>query len=531
MKNYKILVLTAIAGFLLFIFVLVTTNPQIVPPLIFDALKVAILVCLSAIVVDIVSFLLANIWFKRTQGKQPSKLLKLVIGFFLYSICAFIILRILGQDTTSFTITSTLFSFVVGFAIKDPLTNLLSGIFIQIARPFDLGDTIEFKGLQGVVESIDWRSTDIRLSTGELNCIPNASIINDSLKVINLDRVYRTVDFTASATISPHQVMNLVTQAVLCRPISNINLDRPVSVKMWNYSSSEINYKLFYYPHNHLQAIDSTEPEIRCRIWYALHRLNGENNLQPIEPELILKLINNFDFFQTLSLDAKRLIIEKSDRLLFDKNESLNSENLPFPAMFLVLTGTIAIEQELTHNLDKITVKPFTRKPKINDRAQLDSTLVERVAEQLARHLGPVAFSLTHRVAKQVSSIYWLYHNLAPEIENLERRAAFLHDRPPAPTEQFQQGDYFGEMALFMGHPLPNINIVTLAETQLLVLTPTVLLVALDRDNISIDTVAKYITQYYRNFLERSLQEISLNNLSDDEISDRIRQHHIANIS
>ncbi len=69
--------------------------------------KVAILVCLSAIVVDLLSFLLVNIWFRQTQGKQPSKLLKLVIGFFLYGICALIILRILGQDTTTFTITCT----------------------------------------------------------------------------------------------------------------------------------------------------------------------------------------------------------------------------------------------------------------------------------------------------------------------------------------------------------------------------------------------------------------------------------------
>ncbi len=198
---------------------------------------------------------------------------------------------------------------------------------------------------------------------------------------------------------------------------------------MWSYSSSEINYKLFYYPQHHLQAIDNTEPEIRCRIWYALNRLNGENNLQILTPECILKIIDNFELFQTLSIDAKRLLIDKSPRFLFDADEAL--------------------------------------------------------------------------------------------------REVFLHDRPTAPTEQFQQGDCFGEMALFMGHPLPKINMVAVTETELLAVTPTVLQAALDLDNISIDTVATYMIQYYHDFLARSLQEISVNNLSDAEICDRIRQHSI----
>jgi small-conductance mechanosensitive channel/CRP-like cAMP-binding protein len=510
MKNYKVLVLTAIAGFLLFIFVLVTTNPQIIPALIFDGLKVAILVCLSAIVVDLLSFVFVNIWFKRSQGKQPSKLIKLVIGFFLYVICALVILKIFGQDTTTFTITSALFSFAIGFAIKDPLTNLFAGIFIQIDRPFDLGDTIEFKGLPGVVESIDWRTTDIRLSTGELNCIPNASIINDSVKLIHLDRVYRTVDFTATATISPHQVMNLVTQAVLDRPIANINLDRPVSVKMWSYSNSEITYKLFYYPQNHLHAIDSTEPEIRCRIWYALHRLSGENNLQVIEPERLLKIIDNFDLFQTLSIDTKRLLIEKSSRFLFDADEALTADNLLFPAMFFVIKGSIEIEQELVTNSDKIFVKPFSRKPKAHSNYELNGHIVDRVATNLAKYIGPVAFSLTYQAAKQVSSLYWLYTNLAPEIEDLVQQATFLRERPNAPTEYFQSGDFFGEMALFQSHPLPNVKMVAVEETELLVLTRTSLLEVLDRENISIETMLQDLTQYHQDFLRDSLQEVSI---------------------
>ncbi len=509
MKYLTNLFQVAVTGFLLFFYVLLLNNPQSVFPIVLDILKVAVLISISIFIVNAL-LLLINFWFSKKKGKQASKLVNFTLSVLLYAFCAFIILRILGQNTTGFAATSALFTAVVGFAMKDPLGNLLSGVFIQIDQPFQIGNRVHFQGLEGVVESIDWNSTDIRLNSGELVYIPHSSIANDSLMLLSSGSVYRTVDFTASENAPPNQVMDLVRKAVLNQPNPNINLDKPVFVRMWGDGE----YKLFYYPKHYSKAENHTDPEIRQRIWYALSRAGWGCDYQPTENERLLQLVSTIEFFRDLSVEAQRLLVQHSKTLLFDVGELLDRQNLLSPAMFLVVRGCVAIEQELVSNLETIAVKPFSRRPKAQSSYALKPRVVEQVASELAKYMGPVAFSLTYQTAKKVSSVYWLYLNVAAEIGDLDQREEFLRHQPEAPTEQFRAGDFFGEMTLFLGEPLPTVKMITVEETELLAFTPATVTTALYQDGMSINTLSQYITQYHDNYLSGTLQEVSSRNFT-----------------
>jgi small-conductance mechanosensitive channel len=296
-------------------------------------LKIAVLISISIVIVNALSFLLINFWLTRKKRTRPSRLLKLIISGFLYLICIFVILRILGQETTTFFTTSALFTAIVGFAMQEPLGNFLSGIFLQINQPFQIGDQIQFQGLEGVVESIDWNSTDIRLNSGEITYIPNGAIAKELVKMIASGSVYRTVDFTTSANIPPNQVMDTACKSVINQPLPNINLDQPVFVRMWSYGLTEVNYKLFYYPKNYSEAENHTDPEIRCRVWYALSRNSMGGEYQSTENERLLQLVSNIEFFRNLTVEAQSLLVENSKTLLFDAEELLDYQNLLSPAI------------------------------------------------------------------------------------------------------------------------------------------------------------------------------------------------------
>ena len=503
MKNFKPLFQVAVTGFLLFVYAFLSNNPQQVFPLVLDILKVFILISISVIIVNAL-LLLINFWFSSKKGRRPSKLLEFVVSVLLYGVCAFIILRILGRDTTTFTATSALLTAVIGFAMKDPLGNILSGVFIQIDQPFQIGERIQFKGLEGVVESIAWNSTDIRLNSGEFIHIPNGSIANDSLKVIPSGSVCRTVDFTTPDNVPPNQVKDVVCKAVLNQANPNINLDKPVFVRMWGNGE----YKLFYYPKQYNEAKNHTDPEIRKRIWYALSRAGWGSDYQPTDNERLLQLVSNIEFFRDLTVEAQLLLVQHSKTLLFDVGELLDRQNLLSPSMVLVVRGCVAIEQELISNSETDAVKPFSRRPKNQYVYALKPRVVEQVAFELAKYIGPVAFSLTDQAAKKVSSVYWLYLNLAAEIDDLDRREAFLFNQPEVPTEKFQAGDLFGEMTLFLEEPLPTVKMITVEETELLAFTPAAVATALHQGGISINTVSQYITQYHDNYLTGTLQEV-----------------------
>jgi small conductance mechanosensitive channel len=74
-------------------------------------------------------------------------------------------------------------SFVIGFATKDILNNLLSGVLILWQQPFRIGDYIFIGSNQGTVEYIGVRATQLRKDDGELVLIPNGEMYSNALTI------------------------------------------------------------------------------------------------------------------------------------------------------------------------------------------------------------------------------------------------------------------------------------------------------------------------------------------------------------
>ena len=74
-------------------------------------------------------------------------------------------------------------SFIIGFATKDILNNLLSGVLILWQQPFKIGDYIFLKDNQGEVEFIGVRATNLRKDDGELVLIPNGDMYSSALTI------------------------------------------------------------------------------------------------------------------------------------------------------------------------------------------------------------------------------------------------------------------------------------------------------------------------------------------------------------
>lgn len=72
-------------------------------------------------------------------------------------------------------------SFIVGFATKDILNNLLSGFLILWKQPFEIGDYVFVKDKQGTVEYIGIRTTQLRMDEGEIILMPNGDMYSNPL--------------------------------------------------------------------------------------------------------------------------------------------------------------------------------------------------------------------------------------------------------------------------------------------------------------------------------------------------------------
>ena len=103
---------------------------------------------------------------------------------FIFEILIFIIpsLIVLSQvfqfELTSILATSGVLAAVIGFGLQANLSNMLSGIFVNIERPFNQDDWITIDQHTGLVIDVTWRSTRLRTWENTEVTIPNEVVAN-----------------------------------------------------------------------------------------------------------------------------------------------------------------------------------------------------------------------------------------------------------------------------------------------------------------------------------------------------------------
>jgi len=111
-----------------------------------------------------------------------------IISFGIYFLAVLAVFWLFGLLPALYTLLTAagFVGIVIGFGLKDVLSNFVSGIIIALDRPFRIGDEIEVKEFGGVVEDVNIRMTTIRVWDGRLVYMPNSMMLNTP--VINLNR-------------------------------------------------------------------------------------------------------------------------------------------------------------------------------------------------------------------------------------------------------------------------------------------------------------------------------------------------------
>ena len=90
----------------------------------------------------------------------------------------------IGIDVSALVAGLGLTGFALGFALKDTISNILSGVLILLYRPFKVGDNIKISSHQGEVTAIDLRYTKLKSDDADI-LIPNAKLFTDPVTVFH----------------------------------------------------------------------------------------------------------------------------------------------------------------------------------------------------------------------------------------------------------------------------------------------------------------------------------------------------------
>jgi small-conductance mechanosensitive channel len=89
----------------------------------------------------------------------------------------------LGFDVGALVAGLGLTSFALGLALKDAISNLVSGIMIVLYHPIKLGDKIEMSGTKGTVVDFNLRYITIK-AEGVSHLIPNSLLLNNKISLL-----------------------------------------------------------------------------------------------------------------------------------------------------------------------------------------------------------------------------------------------------------------------------------------------------------------------------------------------------------
>ena len=118
---------------------------------------------------------------ERFKAFQPRTTPLIEMGFklFMLSVFAYVFMSIWGIDGTAWLASAGVIGIAVGFAARDTLANLISGVSIVADAPYKIGDYIVLDtGERGVVTSLGIRSTRLLTRDDVEVSIPNAVIGN-----------------------------------------------------------------------------------------------------------------------------------------------------------------------------------------------------------------------------------------------------------------------------------------------------------------------------------------------------------------
>lgn len=157
----------------------------------------------------------------------------------------------------------------LGFALKDIISNFVSGLLILALRPFEIADQIVVGETEGSVERIELRATHIRTYDGRLVLVPNAEVFTSRVTNNTASPVRRasaTFPLAYEADLSVARSVVLVAVA----GVDGVSPDPPPSLRVLNLGSDAIELEVRFWTDSRRSDYVATASSVRSAIVDAL---------------------------------------------------------------------------------------------------------------------------------------------------------------------------------------------------------------------------------------------------------------------
>lgn len=178
-------------------------------------------------------------------------------------------LDVLGLDPQAVATGLGLTGIAIGFALKDVVSNFVSGLLIMMMRSFAIGDQIIVGNTEGTVEDIEVRVTRIRTYDGRLVLVPNAEVfssrvVNNTASPLRRAAIVILLDYQQDLA----RAMEVITGAMRASP--DVASHPAPTVHLCEFTGQNLCLEARYWSDGRRPDFTNTTSEVRTAILQAL---------------------------------------------------------------------------------------------------------------------------------------------------------------------------------------------------------------------------------------------------------------------
>ncbi len=193
------------------------------------------------------------------------------VVIYTFAACG-IIAFVFDQHLTSLLATGGLLSLIIGLAVQANISNIFSGIVINMERPFNVGDWVKIGDTdEGRVVDITWRTTRVKVRNGYVVSIPNGQVSESQIHNFNsFDAVRMEVPLFLDARYPINNVVEWMETGIANAPDILDAPDREVRFKgvIWEFGWVA-EFEIQYWLDNYGRKEEIAEAALTC-IWDEL---------------------------------------------------------------------------------------------------------------------------------------------------------------------------------------------------------------------------------------------------------------------
>jgi small-conductance mechanosensitive channel/CRP-like cAMP-binding protein len=310
--------------------------------------------------------LLLDVIAGRRLVRPPPRIVRDLTQGLVYVAILLAALHAAGVDPGSILTTSALLTAAVALSLQETLGNTVAGLAIQVQRPFDVDDWIQFdadpKHVGRVIE-INWRATKVITLDDVEVVVPNATLAK--APITNFTKPTRTSRRSLFVSVTPDVPPHVVQRTILDALAGSFGIvpGPAPSVVTNGFVEGNVEYWVRFFT-DQFDKRDAVDGAARDRIFYALGRLgvspasapNRAVQIQEASSAALAraevakaerrKALQSVDFLGELSEAQIDVLADRSVRRTYAPGEVIVRQGDASAEMFVIESGEVVVRLE-----------------------------------------------------------------------------------------------------------------------------------------------------------------------------------------